>query len=127
MCVAQSVRRLGTLALLCVAVWAPAPGFCWSGYNSVTMSLVTLYQGGQASPPGALIKVSPVAPSDTEGCTYSGQGYVWIDWSGTIQPDGKAIYASLLAAHLAGKTVGIGVNGCSTNGYPLVYGINVYP
>lgn len=127
MLVTRTVRLLTIPILASLALLFPAPGFCWSGYNSVTIVLLTVYQGGQASPPGVLVQVSPVNPADTEGCTYSRQGYVWVDWSGTIQPDGKAVYAALLAAQVAGKVVGLGVNGCSSLGYPLLYGVNVYP
>jgi hypothetical protein len=37
------------------------------------------------------------------------------------------ILRAVLAAYLAGKQIGIGLNGCSSSGYPVVYGVNVYP
>jgi hypothetical protein len=43
-----------------------------------------------------------------------------------LQPDGKALYASVLAAEMAGKQISISVGGCSSgNYYPLVYQIQV--
>ncbi len=104
-------------------VMAPA----WSGYNSVTITHLSVYQAGQASPAGVLVEVSPVTPADTEGCSQSGKGWIWIDFSSTAQPDGKTLYAMLVAAELAGKTVNIGVNGCASNGLPLAYASGVYP
>ena len=115
------------LLFLLLATGIPAVVFAWSGYNNVTITYASLLQAGQASPPGALIRVTPYTPADTEGCSSSGTGYVWIDWSSSVQPDGKAVYSALLAAELAGKTVNVGVNGCSSSGYPVVYGIVVYP
>ena len=88
--------------------------------------VLTLYQAGQGAAPGALIQV-PSTFTDTEGCAHSNQGYAWIDWSSAAQPDGKSVYTTVLAGHLAGKQIGIGLNGCSSQGYPLVYGVNVYP
>jgi hypothetical protein len=104
-------------------------GFAWSGYNNVTPTMVNVYQASQTTTPGALIQFSPgsASGSDNEGCAESGKGYAWIDWSSSVQPDGKALYTSVLAAYIAGKQIGIGINGCSSGGYPVVYGINLYP
>ena len=96
-----------------------------SGYNPVIIASLTLYQGGGASPPyGALITLT-TSPSDAEGCTHSSSGYAWVDFTSTTQPDGKTIYAALLAAEIAGKTVNIGVSGCNSQGYPLAYAVGV--
>ena len=112
--------------LVLLSMLLPALSFAWSGYSS-NVTLLTVYQAGQASWPGVLSQFPSTLPPDTEGCARSGQGYAWIDFSSTAQPDGKALYATVLSAYLAGKMIGIGVNGCSSLGYPLVYGINVYP
>jgi hypothetical protein len=107
----------------------PTVGFAWSGYNNVTPTMVNVYQASQTTTPGALIQFSPGSASgaDNEGCAQSGKGYAWIDWSSTAQPDGKALYTSVLAAFMAGKQIGIGINGCNSSGYPVVYGINLNP
>jgi hypothetical protein len=109
-------------ASLPVPVWA-----AYSSYNNVTITRLLLFQGGSVPNPGSLILFTP-AIADTEGCTKSGQGYAWIDWTSTIQPDGKSLYTTLLAASLAGKKVDIVVNGCSQGAYyPLVYQVAIYP
>jgi hypothetical protein len=41
--------------------------------------------------------------------------------------NGKSLYATVLAASLAGKMVDIVVGGCSQGYYPLVYQIVIYP
>lgn len=51
----------------------------------------------------------------------------WIDWTSTLQPDGKALYATALAAAMAGMKIDINVGGCSQGYYPLVYMIAVHP
>lgn len=125
---AKRVPRL--VSCLLVGFLMPHVGWSWSGYNKVTVSLVTIYEAGIGAAPGALIQFSGGTGADNEGCTQSGKNLAWIDWSSSILPDGKAIYATVLAAQLAGKLIGIGLNGCSSaavGGYPLVYGINVYP
>lgn len=119
-------RSFGAPLLLVLAVLVPQAGWTSSGYQKVTITIATLYQASQTSPAGALFQFTPTTPSDTEGCKYSGQGYVWIDFSSSTQPDGKSLYASLLAAQTAGKLVGFGVSGCSSSGYPIVYGINIW-
>jgi hypothetical protein len=118
------------LALLAAVIgWAPTIAFATSGYNNVSPTGITIYQASQTAWPGALIQFSPGSASgaDNEGCAQSGKGYAWIDWSSTAQPDGKALYTSVLAAFMAGKQIGIGLGGCNSSGYPLVYGINLYP
>ena len=119
------VAQVGRTVLLLGCALVPHASLAWSGYNSVTVISAAVYQNGMSGLSGALIRVSPITPSDTEGCTNSGTGYVWIDWSSTAQPDGKSLYASMLAAELAGKVVNLGVNGCSSNGYPLAYAVGV--
>ena len=106
-----------------IAGLMPTLGFAWSGYNNVPVTLLQVYQAGQGAVPGALIQFSTASGTgaDTEGCTQSGHGYAWIDWSSAAQPDGKALYVvTLLAAYLAGKPIGLGLDGCSAGGYPAV-------
>src|SRR5690242_9197632 len=79
------------------AIAAPAVGWSWSGYNGVTISWATAYQSGKASPPGAEINLT-TTPADSEGCTYSGKGYAWIDFSSAGVPDGNTLYATVMMA-----------------------------
>lgn len=121
-----------TTALSVTLAWTgPNVAIATSGFNNITVTSLTIYQAGPSAAPGALIQFTGGTGADNEGCTWSGKGYAWIDWSSASQPDGKAVYATVLGAYLSGKSIGFGLNGCSTNYdghyYPLVYGINVYP
>lgn len=118
--------KVAAVCAVSLAMLAPSAALAWSGYSQVLLKAVTVYQSGRGANPGALIELPTPFPSDTEGCAHSGQGYAWIDFSTSGQPDGKEVYASVLAAHLAGRSIGIGLNGCNSEGYPLVYGVNVY-
>ncbi|MBS0579094.1 MAG: hypothetical protein JSR36_07505 [Proteobacteria bacterium] len=109
-----------------IMAFAPMHAFALSSYNAVTITKLLMNQGGRGGSPGALIFFTPTTPADTEGCTTSGSGYAWIDWSSTVQPDGKAVYATVLAASMAGKKVNISVSGCANSGYyPFVSQITV--
>jgi len=71
--------------------------------------------------------ITPAWPG-AEGCSNSSGNQVWIDFSGAAQPDGRSLYATVLAAYLAGHTLGFGVTGCGAGGqYPLVYRVDVGP
>ena len=104
------------------------PGVSQAGtyVSGVTIQSVNLYAG--ASSQGAYIVIWPALPSGTEGCTYTPANELWIDFSSTAQPDGKTLYATVLAAFLAGRQMTFGVLGCGANGaVPLVYRVDVYP
>ena len=119
--------RPAVIGLLASALaLSPLAARAWSGYSSISISVLTVYQSGHASPPGVLVTLSPSSATDTEGCTHSNQGYAWIDYSSTGEPDGKALYAGLLSAQLAGKIIALGINGCSSNGFPMIYAIEVH-
>jgi hypothetical protein len=120
--------RLGLVSLATIVLSAiPIAAEAWSGYNNVTIVMLSVYQAGRGVTPGVLIQFSPKTPTDTEGCTYSGAGYAWIDYSTTGEPDGKQLYAMALAIQKSGGVIGIGTNGCSSQGYPVVYGLNSTP
>jgi len=118
-------RRLAII-LLAILPFAPALVSAGTTYGSVTITRLLIFQASSGANPGSLILFSPAIP-DSEGCTKSGQGYAWIDWTSTLQPDGKALYATALTAAMAGKKVDIVVGGCSQGFYPLVYQVVVYP
>jgi len=114
------------VALLAATIAAAsAPAGAWSGYNGVTIATSTAYQAGKASPPGVLIILTS-SPAHSEGCTRSNKGGSWIDFSSTGLPDGRTLYATVLAAQASDKEVDIGVNGCSSNGVPMGYAITVH-
>jgi hypothetical protein len=123
----RAARCLAGVVFVIVAGVMSRAGWAASSYNSVTVTHFNIFQASSGAAPGVVIFFTP-AISDSEGCTKSGQGYAYIDWTSTLQPDGKALYATALAAALAGKRMDIVVGGCSQgNYYPLVYQIVVYP
>ncbi len=82
---------------------------------------------GASGASGAYVIFSPAIPS-LKGCGNSAGNQVRIDFASTVQPDGKTIYATVLAVFLSGHTVGFGVSGCVDAGQlPLVYRVDVYP
>ena len=102
---------------------APALSTAATQVSGVTIVTVGIYVPSGGSQ-GAYVTFSPANPG-LEGCTYSVGNELWID---TTQSDGKALYASVLAASLAGRTVTFGVGGCANNGQvPLVYRVDVWP
>jgi hypothetical protein len=78
---------------------------------------------GNSGATGAYVGVTP-SPSGVEGCS-SGIA-LWIDFSAQTVPDGKALYGTVLAAFLAGKTVTFGVSGCGYgNQFPQIYRVDI--
>ena len=119
--VRTEVRFVAVLLAAAVSSLSTPAEAATDGVNGVTISSVTLYAG--TTLPGAIIFFSPAKPG-MGGCANASGNAVWIDWSSTVQPDGKALYASLFASYLIGKTVGFGTTGCTSDGYPIVYGVN---
>jgi len=114
------------LKIMVLTVFMAATAEAASTYASVTVVRLHVFQASSGANPGTLIIFSP-AIADSEGCTKSGQGYAWIDWTSTLQPDGKALYTTVLAAAMAGKKLDLVVGGCSQGYYPLVYQVVAYP
>jgi hypothetical protein len=123
----QIMRPIVFAILASTFALSPAAARAWSGYQTVTIALLTIYQSGHASPPGVVVTISPANLTDVEGCSHSSQGYAWVDYSSQGEPDGKALYATLLAAQIAGKSISLGLNGCASNGFPMIYAIEVSP
>ena len=123
MCVCPA-RKIVSFLLSALLILVPKLSSALDGVDGVTVVLATVYMGSTAS--GAYVKFSPAKPG-FGGCTYNTGDLAWIDFSAQVTPNGRDVYATALAAYLAGHTIGIGVNGCSSAGYPLVTGINVYP
>ena len=122
MSAARIAKQVTCATVVALIALASPVGHAWSGYGQVSVRLLTVYQAGAGVAPGVLIELT-TSPGDTEGCAHSNEGAAWIDWSRTGEPDGKAMYSSILAAHMAGRLVGIGLNGCSSGGYPVAYGV----
>jgi hypothetical protein len=114
-------RALGILAAITTLV--PAIGLA-STQVSGTVQSISIYAGTATT--GAEVIISPALPNGTEGCSGTPANTLFIDFSSTVQPDGRALYATVLAALLAGKQMNFGVLGCALNGaVPLVYRVDV--
>ena len=117
-------KHFGALLGALVAAMGIFPSFVLAGgVNNVTVIETTIYMGSTRT--GALVKFSPASPG-LEGCSYAGGNYVFIDYAAQVTPNGRDLYATVLAAYLAGRTIGIGTSGCTAEGFPIVYGINVF-
>lgn len=82
---------------------------------------------GNSGSHGVYIVISPALPG-LEGCSVQAGNLIWIDFSSVTEPDGRSLYATVLAAYLSGHTVGFGVAGCDVSGqFPLVYRVDVGP
>jgi hypothetical protein len=131
-CVAPNSRGRRTgkfvLAILLAtgsAALVSAPASATTQIINVTVTTVSIYTGSSGST-GAQVYFSPAVQGPIEGCTYSQGNIVWIDFASTIQPDGKSLYATVLTALLAGRTVTFGVVGCGNGGQlAAVYRIDV--
>ena len=67
---------------------------------SATVTQVSIYAGSSAQ--GAVLYITPAVPN-LEGCTNTAGNLLWIDFSSATQPDGKALYATVLAALAQGQ------------------------
>jgi hypothetical protein len=102
------------------SAFASSPAYAYGGTVWGTIKVLTIYRGSVRT--GALIEPSMTF---TNGDNCSNPITLFIDFSTTETPDGKALYALALAAQVAGKSVAIGTQGCSSEGFPVVYGINM--
>ena len=65
--------------------------------------------------------------ANLEGCSNTAGNMAWIDFSSAVQPDGKSLYATILAAAASGESVSMGVSGCADNNQlPLVYRVDLH-
>jgi hypothetical protein len=112
---------LCTVACGCLSVTVHAN----TQISAVTITDVSVYAGSTGSQ-GAYIVFTPAQPG-VEGCTYATGNELWIDFTSTAQPDGKSLYAAVLAAYLAGRSLAFGVSGCAFSGnlIPIVYRVDV--
>jgi hypothetical protein len=105
---------------LVIGVIPATPALAYGGTAWGPITMLTIYRGSERK--GALIQPS-AAFTNGDNCPVT--THLFIDFSTTETPDGKALYAMALAAKMADKPISIGTHGCSTEGYPVVYGINV--
>ena len=63
------------------------------------------------------------AIANSENCAYINGDQVIIDW--TSSPNAKTMYATALAAYVAGRKIGFGISGCYPGSAPLVYRVDV--
>jgi hypothetical protein len=122
------VRRVLTCSARSVLMF---PVLCWAqsygNSGNVTITSVQVYVPPQGT--GAIVQFSPAAasPNGFPGCASQNGNSVWIDFSATGSPNGRDLYATVLAASAGGKLVVLGTYGCAANGLPLVYSIIYYP
>jgi hypothetical protein len=108
-------------ALLLVLSWSVAE----ADTNSVTIVRPSIFMGTHY--PGLLVQISPAYPG-LEGCSNAAGQYVFVDFSIQTAPNGRDLYAAVLAAFLAGHTVSFGTHACTTDGaYPIVTAVSVDP
>jgi hypothetical protein len=122
----RMIRTRCILAGLLILTQASAHAATQIG--SVTVTGASIYMGnvgGGAT--GAYIDITPAQPVGLEGCSgYGGGTTLWIDFSAQTAPDGKALYATVMAAFLAGRTLTFGVSGCGYSGQmPQIYRVDI--
>lgn len=84
------------------------------------LPLETVVTGMGAYASGAYIHFAKSMPG-LEGCSNT-QYELWLDFTAS---DGKAMYATALAAFLSGRSLGFGVSGCNSVGTAVVYRVDV--
>ncbi len=119
----RTMKRLGAILVVGSAGTSPV---ALANTNAVTVEMTTVYMG--STYPGALVKISPAYPAGLGGCSYTTGDYVFIDFAAQVTPSGRDLYASVVAAFMAGRQVSFGTSGCSSDGaYPRAYGVNLLP
>jgi hypothetical protein len=116
----KSITKTLLSTLVIGVMSTPTPVLAYGGTAWGPIAMLTIYRGSERK--GALIQPS-AAFTNNDNCPVT--THLFIDFSTAETPDGKSLYAMALAAKMADKPVSIGTHGCSSEGYPLVYGINV--
>jgi len=123
MCIAKEIRR-STLGVAAVALLMPTLG--WSGSTgTVTITRLSIYMTGPST--GAIITFTPAASSVNNSCSYTGNDDVWIDFSGSGNPNGRDLYATALAAFMAGQQIEVTTTGCAgpSNSVPSITSLSI--
>jgi len=115
--------RNGLLSLaLAASLIMPTLSKADTQITGVQILNVGLYAGSSGLQ-GAYVRFSPALPA-AEGCTYPPGDQIWIDFTSTTVPDGKALYETVLKAYLANDlySLSFGVRGCAAQvQLPVVY------
>jgi hypothetical protein len=102
-------------------------GIAVAGSTTSQIPTTVAIYAGSSGTTGVLVTISPPQPSTLTGCTDTSGNYVFINFSSTVLPTGRDLYASVLAAMFAGQAVAFGTSGCDPNGtYPQAYAVNIY-
>lgn len=123
MCMAKKIRR-STRGVAAMALLMPTLG--WTGSTGpVTITRLSIYIAGQST--GAILTFTPAASSVNNSCSYTGNDDVWIDFSGSGNPNGRDLYATALAAFLAGQQIEITTTGCAgpSNSVPDISSLSI--
>ena len=123
MCMAKTIRR-STLGVAAMAFLMPALG--WAGSTGpVTITRLSIYMNSPST--GAIITFTPAASSVNNSCSYTGNDDVWIDFSGSGNPNGRDLYATALAAFTAGQQIEVTTTGCAgpSNSVPSITSLSI--
>jgi hypothetical protein len=111
-------KTIVQLAAAAATLLMPALVLAGTATNQITTN-INIYMGSSGTT-GVLVAISP-------RCTDTAGDYVFINFSSTVLPTGRDLYATVLAAMLASQPVAFGTSGCDPTGYyPQVYGVNLY-
>jgi len=123
---ALRMTQCGLVAMVLAYACTPQKAAATTQISSITVTGLSIYAGSTSSQ-GAEVIFSPAMPG-IEGCTLPAANVLWIDFSSATPPDGRSLYATVLAAYLAGHTLTFGVGGCALGGQiPVVYRVDVGP
>jgi hypothetical protein len=123
-----TITRSFRLSLRAVTLYLATVGpvLAGSAVTPTTITYVAIYAGSSGAT-GAYVVFSP-GITGLEGCSNTPGNEVWIDFSSTTEPTARALYATVLAASLAGRAITLEVNGCALGGeLPLVYQVAFAP
>lgn len=113
------------LATLLAVALSPTAAFSDTEITPQSVVAVNVYAGTVGQ--GAWVKFAPAQPN-VEGCPYAAGNLMWLDFSSSVQPDGKVLYATVLAGVVSGKKLVFSVRGCGNGGQiPLIYAVEIQP
>ena len=120
-----SAKSIGLATLLAVALSLPTAAFSDTEITPQSVVAVNVYAGTVGQ--GASVKFAPAQPN-VEGCPYAAGNLMWIDFSSSVQPDGRVLYGTVLAGVVSGKKLVFSVRGCGNGGQlPFVYAVEIQP
>ena len=118
-------KSIKLATLLAVALSLPTAAFSDTEITPQSVVAVNLYAGTIAQ--GAWVKFAP-AQLNVEGCPSAAGNLMWIDFSSSVQPDGRVLYGTVLAGVVSGKKLVFSVRGCGNGGQiPLIYAVEIQP